>query len=152
MIEEAHRSHPFVRRGGASCECSTYRGLQASGAPFDAPLPEPASEPAELWVEWSPLRHLRKLVSSRATAAGLRPERAADIVLAVHEVAANSLRHGGGAGTLPSCSSGLSSVGLTRFVCLPVANAVRGPRLAVTPGCEASGSARRRSPARGRPS
>jgi anti-sigma regulatory factor (Ser/Thr protein kinase) len=39
-------------------------------------------------------------VSRQATAAGLDPARTADLVLAVDEVATNSLPHGGGRGTL----------------------------------------------------
>ena len=40
------------------------------------------------------------MVSEHATTAGLRPDRTTDLVLAVTEVATNSVRHGGGRGTL----------------------------------------------------
>ena len=43
---------------------------------------------------------LRAEVRARAVGAGLPQGRAEDVVLAVHEVAANSVRHGGGAGRL----------------------------------------------------
>jgi anti-sigma regulatory factor (Ser/Thr protein kinase) len=46
------------------------------------------------------LTGLRELVAGHAAAAGLDPARTADLVLAVDEVAGNSLRHGGGRGTL----------------------------------------------------
>ena len=39
-------------------------------------------------------------MARHAAAAGLDPTRAADLVLAVDELATNSLRHGGGRGTL----------------------------------------------------
>ena len=39
-------------------------------------------------------------IPGHAAAAGLNPDRTADLVLAVDEVASNSLRHGGGRGTL----------------------------------------------------
>jgi anti-sigma regulatory factor (Ser/Thr protein kinase) len=43
---------------------------------------------------------LRELVARTADDAGLSPTRRDDLVLAVHELATNSVRHGGGAGTL----------------------------------------------------
>jgi anti-sigma regulatory factor (Ser/Thr protein kinase) len=43
---------------------------------------------------------LRAEVRTRAVRAGLPDDRAEDLVLAVHELAANSVRHGGGAGRL----------------------------------------------------
>ena len=39
-------------------------------------------------------------MAGHAAAAGLGPDRTADLVLAVDEIASNSLRHGGGRGTL----------------------------------------------------
>ena len=44
------------------------------------------------------LSDLRKAVRAAAVAAGLPGERADEVVLAVHELAANAVRHGGGAG------------------------------------------------------
>jgi len=46
------------------------------------------------------LPSLRAAVARRADRAGLAPERRDDLVLAVNELATNSIRHGGGAGTL----------------------------------------------------
>lgn len=46
------------------------------------------------------LRSLRDVVDANAVKAGLSDTRAADFVLAVHETAANSVRHGGGFGRL----------------------------------------------------
>jgi anti-sigma regulatory factor (Ser/Thr protein kinase) len=43
---------------------------------------------------------LRKAVLAEAAAAGMRGDQAADVVLAVHELAANAVRHGAGAGQL----------------------------------------------------
>jgi anti-sigma regulatory factor (Ser/Thr protein kinase) len=43
---------------------------------------------------------LRRLVADRAAAAGLRPHRAATVVLAIHELVTNSIRHTGCGGTL----------------------------------------------------
>lgn len=48
----------------------------------------------------SDLPTLRETVHEAAVAAGLDPPRVTDFVLAVHELAANSVVHGGGRGTL----------------------------------------------------
>ena len=46
------------------------------------------------------LRPVRRLVSTEAARAGFTSGPIADLVLAVGEVAANSIEHGGGSGTL----------------------------------------------------
>ena len=64
------------------------------------PLPEPPASALELAFEAGPLQALRWLVARAAEDAGLDETRAADLVLAVHELATNTLRHGGGRGQL----------------------------------------------------
>ena len=76
----------------------------------DSPVqfPEPASpglstrpaDDAAYLAYRSDLSSVRALVLSRARQAGLPEGRASDLVLAVSEVAANTLRHTGSAGTL----------------------------------------------------
>jgi anti-sigma regulatory factor (Ser/Thr protein kinase) len=44
------------------------------------------------------LHILREAVLAHAVAAGMADDRAADVMVAVHELAANAVRHGGGAG------------------------------------------------------
>jgi anti-sigma regulatory factor (Ser/Thr protein kinase) len=63
------------------------------------PLPAPMSD-AVRHTYRSDLSRVRALVFQRATAAGLTQSRANDLVLAVSEVAANTLRHTKAAGTL----------------------------------------------------
>ena len=99
VVEEARRSHPVVVNGGRT-RSEAYSGLEAVSAPFDAPLPEPAAEPDEMTFGIDDLKPLRWLVASSAEAAGLGTVRAEDFVLAVNEVASNSVKHGGGRGTL----------------------------------------------------
>jgi anti-sigma regulatory factor (Ser/Thr protein kinase) len=50
------------------------------------------------WFEGATLPALRKSVLAYAVAAGMPRHRAADVVLAVHELAANAVRHAGGTG------------------------------------------------------
>ena len=100
VLEEAWRSHPVVSERGDATDSAPYRGLEQAAAPFAAPLPEPPTQPPALGFGSGSLVELRELVARHAAAAGLDPARAADLVLAVDELATNSLRHGGGRGTL----------------------------------------------------
>jgi anti-sigma regulatory factor (Ser/Thr protein kinase) len=61
-----------------------------------------SGEPAVLdeGFDTATLHLLRERVAACATAAGMTESRAADIVLAVHELAANAVRHGAGTGRL----------------------------------------------------
>jgi Histidine kinase-like ATPase domain len=79
----------------------------------DAPLPNPvrpgdgaarSTVAAEVLFEQTfdanTLYLLRATVLAHATAAGMPEHRATDVVLAVHELAANAVRHGAGTGRL----------------------------------------------------
>ena len=95
VIAEAGRSHPFVA-GAAS---AAYRGDHAVPQ-FAEPLPDPPAPVLEHAVTHESLGDLRATTAAAAERAGLTPQRSHDTVLAVHEIATNSLRHGGGHGTL----------------------------------------------------
>jgi anti-sigma regulatory factor (Ser/Thr protein kinase) len=56
--------------------------------------------PTHAFDDVSQLAVVRALVELRASEAGLTSARVGDVVLAVNELAANSLRHGAGHGTL----------------------------------------------------
>jgi anti-sigma regulatory factor (Ser/Thr protein kinase) len=100
VLEEAHRTHPFVRENGVSRQSADYYGLSAIAAPHEEPLPEPPASALELSFGDGPLEALRWLVGRAAAEAKLDALRAADFVLAVHELATNTVRHGGGRGTM----------------------------------------------------
>jgi len=101
VVEEAFRSHPFTSHSNnGTAESGQYVGLEAESAPFDAPLPEPLGEPPEFSFQAGPMGGLRRLVAGHALDAGLTSAKTSDLVLAVTEVAGNSLRHGGGEGVL----------------------------------------------------
>jgi anti-sigma regulatory factor (Ser/Thr protein kinase) len=65
----------------------------------NGPLPGPTSD-ATYHTYRSDLSQVRALVLQQARAAGLAEDRAIDLVLAVSEVAANTLRHTKSSGTL----------------------------------------------------
>jgi anti-sigma regulatory factor (Ser/Thr protein kinase) len=66
------------------------------------PLPEAQPGPAPHLVAFGPgeVAAVREICTALGLEAGLPRERADDLTAAVHEVAANSLLHGGGRGTL----------------------------------------------------
>lgn len=74
------------------------RGPEAAGVPGSAPGTPPA--PVESYPFHLDLASLREIVRARARRAGLAPHRVIDLVLAVGEATANTVRHAGGAGTL----------------------------------------------------
>jgi anti-sigma regulatory factor (Ser/Thr protein kinase) len=100
VIEEAHRTHPYVSAPGSLAESVAYRGLETIAAPFAEPLDEPPADAAELAFDADSLAEIRSFVAERAEAAGLARSRADGLVLAVNEIATNSVRHGGGSGLM----------------------------------------------------
>ena len=79
------------------------RGLakrMADGQPLDQPLDWPVGAVLDLAFDSGMLHTLRARVRKHACQAGLSEGRAEDVVLAVHELAANAVRHGIGTGRL----------------------------------------------------
>jgi anti-sigma regulatory factor (Ser/Thr protein kinase) len=101
VIDEARRSHPYVWQDGGHRTSTVCRDLDAMAAPFAVPLPEPANQPTELDFDGlASLPRVRGFVADLATTAGFDTVPTLELVAAVHEVAANSVRHGGGRGLL----------------------------------------------------
>jgi len=100
-IARAHCTHPFVSdAGGWVRRSAAFHGLAVAAEPCRAPLPEPPADAQTIAVMPAGLLALRAVVARRAERAGLSEQRRDDLVLAVNELATNSIRHGGGAGTL----------------------------------------------------
>ncbi len=101
VLEEAERSHPVVTAvGRAVPRTQAYAGPDQAHASFAAELPTPAFVDLRLEFGVRDLRALRAEVGDRARSEGIGYDRAADLALAVHELAANSVLHGGGGGVL----------------------------------------------------
>jgi anti-sigma regulatory factor (Ser/Thr protein kinase) len=100
VIELAHHSHPVIVSDGAQRASSAYRDLDAVAAPFAAPIPDTPGHADGVAFDRHSLAAVRDLAGSRALAAGLSSERTDDLVLAVNELATNSVTHGGGQGVL----------------------------------------------------
>ena len=99
VLADARHNHRHVSRDGVSVPCDDYLE-PPTVLSWDGPLPSPAVEPAEMLFTREDLTLVRMFVGERAAAEGLREERLSDLVLAVNELATNSMRHGGGRGLL----------------------------------------------------
>ncbi len=100
VIDQALRSHPFVTENGISRESERFAGLEYLAAPFDKPLSDPPRAADCFQFERDNLGEVRSLALAFADAAGLAEDRSEELVLAINEIATNSLLHGGGYGTL----------------------------------------------------
>jgi anti-sigma regulatory factor (Ser/Thr protein kinase) len=101
VLAEARRSHPFLRRGTQTAPSVDYRDDGVDPWHLRDPLPEPpAGGTDELAIDHATLAAARRLVAARAVEAGASRAHAGELALAVSELATNSLRHGGGRGTL----------------------------------------------------
>jgi len=96
-LERVGASHPLVRRDG-----KPERSAAFDPAPdcFGGELPPPRSRPEVLAFGLRELKQVRERVEAVARRAGLDPTGVADLVTATSELAANSVMHGGGSGTL----------------------------------------------------
>jgi anti-sigma regulatory factor (Ser/Thr protein kinase) len=90
------RCHPELWDGNAYVAGSDYT---EGPYEFDS-LPEPTEPVENLPYTIAELSLLRHTVATRATALRLPPDRVRDFMVAVSEVASNSIRHGGGRGVL----------------------------------------------------
>ena len=100
VLEEARRSHPFVTNGRGSEVSLDYIDRGPAAAGFDEPLPEPPDSAAVMAFRGGWLATVRDFVGEQAQHAKLSTGKVSDLVLAVNELATNSLRYGGGQGTL----------------------------------------------------
>jgi anti-sigma regulatory factor (Ser/Thr protein kinase) len=105
-VEEAARTHPFVSDVQSFRESESYRGLETISAPFAEALSEPPDSAEDLAFDKDSLGDVRELVTRRALEARLPGERMDALVLAVNEIATNSIRHGGGSGVMRSWDEG----------------------------------------------
>ena len=99
VIDQARRTHPFVTQGDERQAGDSFRPIDSAN-PFDRPVPPHPADAATMSFEADNLRQVRAFIAEQAGLAGLDQESAATMVLAVGEIASNSLRHGGGHGEI----------------------------------------------------
>jgi anti-sigma regulatory factor (Ser/Thr protein kinase) len=99
VVADAECTHPVLVREGVSRPSRAYLGPDGLPPRCDQPL---ASPPSCAWTTQyrADLRPVRDLVAECAVRASLPLDRMLDLVLAVNEVAANTLRHTTSGGTV----------------------------------------------------
>jgi anti-sigma regulatory factor (Ser/Thr protein kinase) len=100
LVEAALRSHPALVEVGSYRGSTRYGGLHHVESVFRSPLPEPPADSTRIAFGAADLGALRAHVTRAAIDAGLGADRSRAMTSAVAEIAANSVRHGGGAGEL----------------------------------------------------
>src|SRR5262245_28066379 len=96
VVGGAERTHPAFLRNGRTQPAEGYAGVVP--AECEDPLPAPPADAQVIAYETS-LRPVRDLVASHGTALLVAGERIANMVIAVGEITANTLRHTRAAGT-----------------------------------------------------
>ena len=84
--------------GGDGVPSSDFRAEEMSTTHSSAPLTEPTRCLESMNFRVGQLALVRALAEARASQFGLTETQLDDLVLAVHEIAANSVRHRGGEG------------------------------------------------------
>jgi anti-sigma regulatory factor (Ser/Thr protein kinase) len=97
VLAEMRRSHPIIVEDGLDRESDTYSDQPEA---FGPPLPAPTGSVSTIAFGDGDLDAVRRFVARLAIDAGVDAARTSDLQLAVSEIATNSLRHGGGRGTL----------------------------------------------------
>lgn len=100
VLAEAERSHPVLVDEATYTGSTLYGGIHHASASFDHQLAEPTVAVVELAFDASGLPAVRDVVTGRATLLEIDRDKVSDLALAMHELATNSLRHGGGRGVL----------------------------------------------------
>lgn len=100
VVREAFRSHPAVVRAGVRGPSPAWEGLDAISGEFAHALPPRARDAVETAISMESLDQVRSFVRAHGARLGLREPRVEDLVLAVNELATNSVRHGGGTGSV----------------------------------------------------
>jgi anti-sigma regulatory factor (Ser/Thr protein kinase) len=111
VLAEAKRNHPGLIDGETLRTSDTFRGLPEVAKPFDAPLPAPPADAEARAFDEASIPSTRRWVADMAALHGVHPPRVADLVLAVSELASNSVRYGDRGGTLSMWSTD------TSFIC-----------------------------------
>jgi anti-sigma regulatory factor (Ser/Thr protein kinase) len=99
VVADARRTHPGILTGFGAQVSDAYADPALFTHASDAVSLSPAPDGATLAISFSSdLGWMRRQVADRATALGLAAEPAGRLLMAVNEVATNTLQHGGGQG------------------------------------------------------
>jgi len=96
VVAEARRTHPL----GDGEPTGEYAGVPSAASALSRPLPPPPPDAREMAFFTDNVRSVRGFARKGADAFGLNGNDADAFALAAHEVAINTILHGGGAGIL----------------------------------------------------
>ena len=100
MVTEAHRSHPALVDVDSHRGSTLYGGSHHVRTVFASDLPPGGHRVVPRDSAWTTCSPCARTSWTTPLPPGCRPGRGADLALAVHEVAANSLEHASGKGLL----------------------------------------------------
>ena len=100
VVEYACTTHPILREDGVERPSPVYRGDDLCAQLFEGDLEPAPADAYEVEFDQDSLGAMRAFVSELALDAGIDSTRRDDLLLAVNELATNSVRHGGGRGVL----------------------------------------------------
>ncbi len=100
VIDEARGTHAVVHERGSTRPSPNYRGIDAFAGVDTRPLSTPPDAAPVLTFRSGAMGEVRRFVAEHAAREGLAPGRVVELVLAADEIGTNSLRHGGGVGTV----------------------------------------------------
>src|SRR5437763_3289093 len=92
VLVDAEKTHPHLIREGRTVRSRSYAGAELPLG-CDDPLPEPPPDTLTLPFGRPNLYAVRSLVKWTANQAGMAPDRTNDLVLAINELATNTVRH-----------------------------------------------------------
>ncbi|SDS85733.1 sensor histidine kinase [Actinoplanes derwentensis] len=93
-LHDAWRTHPEMITSGQRRPSPWFTDPLGTAATFNQPLPEvPVHASAISYADAVALKAVRRFVGSHAVEAGLSADRADDLVVAVNELAENTIRH-----------------------------------------------------------
>jgi len=130
MVRDAAYTHPILRFGDR-CETSAeFVPPQQIPARFNEPIDAPPETATRLAFDAGRLVELRAAVLTGAVRADLDTVAAGEFVVAVNEIATNSVRHGGGRGTAwiwPADDGVVAQIADSGHVRLPLAGRLPPP-------------------------
>jgi anti-sigma regulatory factor (Ser/Thr protein kinase) len=98
VVRGAGCTHPHIAERGESRHSKSFLPPHQAPGPFDGALHAASVVPAELPFTIDSLSAVRLFIGAHARQAGLAGVRVAELVLAVNELATNSIRHADGCG------------------------------------------------------
>ena len=138
LASEAVRSHPELIVKGAVSPAAAFSAWLRDYPEGPTPLAAVTGDQLIADLAFTELPGIREMIHTEADRAGFSPERVYDVLIAVNEVASNSIVHGGGSGILNLWQDGSGSL----IVEIRDAGLIRDPlvgRYAPGPDLEARG-------------